>query len=79
MSNRIYLKGAAGLGLILALAACSGDSGESSGIDTSQPLADSFVALVKVVAATSDDSDLKETDSLKATSPEDTDAESVDS
>jgi hypothetical protein len=80
MSNRIFLKGAASLGVVLAIAACSDGGGGSSGIDTSQPLADSFVAVVKAVVATSaDDSDPRETDSLSATSPEDSDASSIDS
>ena len=79
MSNRIFLKGAASLGLALAIAACSDGGGGGSGIDTSQPLADSFVAVVRAVVATSaDDTDSRETDSLTATSPEDTDAAAID-
>ncbi len=80
MSNRILSKGTASLGLVLALAACSDGGGGSSGIDTSQPLADSFVAVVRAMVATSaDDSDPRDIDSLSATSPEDSDASSVDS
>jgi hypothetical protein len=75
MSNRIFLKGAACLGLILALTACgdSGGGGGNSGIDTSQPLADSFFLQVLALVATSpDDTEPRETDSINATSPENT-------
>jgi hypothetical protein len=77
MSNRIFWKGVAGLGLILAIAACgsNSDGAGSSGVNISQALGDSFFLRVLAVAATSpDDAEPRETDSLTATSPEDSEA-----
>ncbi|MEO5658492.1 MAG: hypothetical protein ABIQ90_01665 [Polaromonas sp.] len=82
MSNRTFSKGAACVGLILALAACGGDSGVggSTSIGTSQPLADSFfLAVLATIATSPDDVDAKDVESIKVTSPEDTDAVPVGS
>ena len=79
--TRIFLSGAVLSAVILTLAACSdsGDGGNSGG-GPSGPLADSFIALVTAMVATSpDDADARETDSVTATSPDDVDATALGS
>ena len=83
MKYRIFLKSAACLGLLLTLAGCGGDSGgggDSANTGSSQPLADSFMAqVIAVIATSSDDTEPKNTDSITATSPENSEAASVGS
>lgn len=80
MPNRIFVKTAVGLGLVLAIAACGDSGGGNSGIGSSQPLADSFFAEVKAMVATSpDDADSKNIDAVTATSPDDSDTVAIDS
>lgn len=79
MKHGILFRGGALTLLAISLTACGDSGGGSSGIDTSQPLADSFMAVVTAVVATSsDDADPRETDSITATSPEDADSVAVD-
>ena len=74
MKTRIFLSGAALSAVILALAACS-DSSSSGGDGSSGPVADAFMVLVtELVASSPDHVDARETDSVPATSPDDSDS-----
>ncbi|CDS55004.1 hypothetical protein [Polaromonas sp. CG9_12] len=77
MTHGILFRGGALTLLAIALTACGSSDGSDN--DVPQPLADSFMALVTAVVATSsDEADPRETDSITATSPQDTDPVAVD-
>ena len=81
MSDRIFFKAVSLSVLTLAVAAC----GDSGGNDVAagggaSPMQDSFIAIVSaVVASSSDNAEPRETDSITATSPEDSEAIALDS
>jgi len=80
MSDRIFFKAAALSVLTLALAACGGSNDDNAGAGGgSGAVQNSFFAIVSaVVALSSDDAEPRETDSITATSPEDSEAQSLD-
>lgn len=81
MSDRIFFKAVALSVLTLAVAGC-GDSGgnDVAAGGSSSPMQDSFIAIVSaVVASSSDNAEPRETDSITATSPENSEAIALDS
>ena len=79
MKTRTFLSAAVLSAVILGLSACS-DSGNSGGDNSTGPVADGFIALVaELIASSPDDVDARETDSVTATSPDDSDSISLGS
>jgi hypothetical protein len=87
MKKRIYRSAAVLSAVVLTLAACSNNGNDDNGgnkvgsnINLPSQLADSFFVLVAAVTATSpEDTEARDTDSVKATTPEDADSTSLGS
>jgi hypothetical protein len=86
MKKRIYRSVAVLSAVVLTLAACSNngnddnDGNKVGNINVPSQLADSFFVLVAALTATTpDDTEARDTDSVKATTPEDADTTSLGS